>query len=211
MEIWSDNLHHYFKQREPKVLDEKLYQKYAIFIPVIAINEELHLAFEVRSSYVSQPGEICFPGGKVDQEDSSPSEAAVRELSEELGVSKTKVNLIGALDYMVTPSKAMIFPFIGEIEKGTSLQINEREVKEVFTISLKELLSLKPQTHKIHLSIQPEDDFPYHLIPNGEDYLWSGGIIKEQFYEYNNYIIWGLTARLLTHALDEIKKSLSAN
>jgi peroxisomal coenzyme A diphosphatase NUDT7 len=202
-----ENLHHYFKQRKAGVLDSEQYRRYAIFVPLAVEDGELSVIFEVRSEFVPQPGEICFPGGRIDEGDSSASAAAERELCEELGVSPEEVEITGELDYMVTPSKSMIFPFLGEIKNSSVLEPNPGEVKEIFSVPLKDLLEMEPYEHRIQLAVQPEDGFPYHLIPNGEDYPWSAGVIYEHFYQYKNYIIWGLTARILTHVLEEMKKA----
>nr|TXF86486.1 CoA pyrophosphatase [Alkalicoccus halolimnae] len=207
----SKDVYYYFQRRKASVLDSENYRRYSIFVPLMRINGSVHVIFEVRSDHVPQPGEICFPGGKVDKTDLTASDAAVRELCEEIGVSSQSVSITGELDYLVTPSKSMIFAYLGEIVEDESFHVNPDEVKEIFTVPLKDLMNITPQEHKINLSVQPEEGFPYHLIPNGEKYPWSAGIIHEKFYRINGYIIWGLTARILHHALEEIKKAGSSS
>lgn len=207
MKKLAEEVYEYFQKREADLLDASVYNKFAIFIPLMRIENELHILFEVRSKYVSQPGEICFPGGKVDAEDAAPAAAAVRELSEEIGISPAHVLFVGELDYMVTPSKSIFYPFLGEISSEASIQINKNEVEEVFTVPVKKLMKMEPMEHRLKLTVHPNESFPFHLIPQGEKYPWSGGEIQEQFYQHENYIIWGLTARLLKHALEEMEKA----
>ena len=58
----------------------------SIIIPLIDINEEVHILFQVRAKKLkSQPGDVCFPGGKIDKFE-TPKEAALREIDEELGL-----------------------------------------------------------------------------------------------------------------------------
>ncbi|MBU9722558.1 MULTISPECIES: NUDIX hydrolase [Bacillaceae] len=195
----------HFHSRKAKLLDYDTYYHFSLFVPLIEKGGEMHILFEVRAQNIRQPGEICFPGGKVDDTDPSHEYAAVRELSEELGVDPSKAKIISALDYMVTPFKLILFPFLGVIDSDADIKKNEQEVKEIFTIPVSELMKMTPKEHKIYLNVQPEEEFPYHLIPNGENYNWRTGTVIEQFYDYNGKIIWGLTARILTHVLDELK------
>ncbi|PYZ95300.1 coenzyme A pyrophosphatase [Salipaludibacillus keqinensis] len=201
----TDEMIQYFKHKKAKVLDYDKYTRFAIFVPLIEKDGELHIIFQIRSRHVRQPGEICFPGGKVEKSDPSFEFAAIRELSEELGVSSEEVELLGELDYMVTPFRFMLFPFIGTLPKNTNFQLNHGEVEDIFFAPLSKLVKMTPKEHQVYLEMEPEKNFPYHLIPNGEDYHWRTGLVNEQFYEYNGYVIWGLTARILTHVLDEIQ------
>ncbi|SDY49499.1 8-oxo-dGTP pyrophosphatase MutT, NUDIX family [Evansella caseinilytica] len=196
----------HFKKRHAALMDLKDYHQFAILVPLLEINGKLHFVFQIRSDTIRQPGEVCFPGGKVDDSDQSYRHAAVRELAEELGIPEAAVQVIGELDYMITPFRLMLYPFLGILDKNSRFHINENEVKEIFFIPVDEALQLKPKNHYIFLNVEPEKGFPFHLIPNGENYTWRTGTVTEQFYEYNGYIIWGLTARIFTHVLEELKK-----
>ncbi|WP_280768569.1 NUDIX hydrolase [Salipaludibacillus daqingensis] len=198
----------YFQQKKATILDYNSYKQFAIFVPLIMKDGELQIIFQIRSNHVRQPGEICFPGGKVEKTDHSTSSAAVRELSEELGVPEKDVQLLGELDYLVTPFHFMLFPFIGVLPSHTQFQLNKGEVEDIFFVPVSTLMDMTPKVHHIHLEMEPEKNFPYHLIPNGEDYNWRSGIVNEEFYEYNGHVIWGLTARILTHALTELQGTL---
>ncbi|MFA9557138.1 CoA pyrophosphatase [Evansella sp. AB-rgal1] len=198
---WMDH----FRSRKSNLIDYENYQHFALFVPMIELNNELHIVFEVRSQNIRQPGEICFPGGKVDEDDVSNEAAAIRELTEELGVSPNKVEIVGELDYMITPFKLILFPFLGKIVSDATFKKNDDEVKEILFVPLSKLLKMRPMEHHVSLKVKPEQDFPFHLIPNGEDYHWRTGKMEEQFYKYEGHVIWGLTARILTHVLEEIR------
>lgn len=80
-----------------------------MLIPLVEKDGELHLLFEVRAKHMeSQPGEICFPGGHVEQGE-NPKDAALRETFEELGIPTEKIELIGpATFFTVTPTTPSI-------------------------------------------------------------------------------------------------------
>ncbi|NJP36541.1 NUDIX domain-containing protein [Alkalicoccus luteus] len=202
-----DRLQQYFQERKADILHAEQYREYAVFVPVIRRAGEDHFLFEVRSSHVPQPGEICFPGGKVDSTDPSPAAAGIRELAEETGVLPSQITYYGELDYMITPMRSIIYPFFGRIDEEAAIQPNEQEVAEVFTVPVSHLLATAPETHPVHIAVEPSEDFPYHLIPKGRQYPWGKGSVQEHFYQYRQYTIWGLTARILTHTLDELKKA----
>ena len=71
-------------------------------LPLIEINNETHVLFEVRSLNLRrQPGEICFPGGKIEQDDVDQRQCAIRETSEELGIHESDIENVIPLDYML--------------------------------------------------------------------------------------------------------------
>lgn len=193
--------------RVPKLTGSDSYRSYGILIPLTIINKELHLVFEVRSLELrSQPGDICFPGGRVDPSDPNPYEAAIRETSEELGILKQHIEHVHPLDYIIQPVEGrMIYPFVGFINQPEKINPNPDEVKEIFTVPLNYLLNTNPEEYHIHFKVMPEEKFPLHLIPGGENYGWKTRSITEYFYFYKDYVIWGLTANILRNFIATIK------
>ncbi|MBN8209190.1 CoA pyrophosphatase [Bacillus sp. NTK071] len=186
--------------RNAEVLGNERFFKFAVLLPLIEKNDELHVLFEVRAHTLRrQPGEVCFPGGKVDRQDISPMDAAIRETCEELGVMEKEVNIMGELDFLVTSFQSIVYPFAGVIKAGTKLSSNPDEVEEVFTVPLSHFINNPPERHDIRVHVKPDDSFPFHLIPNGEEYNWSSSAMPEFFYYYKDYVIWGMTARILYH------------
>lgn len=109
--------------------------EFAIMAPFVVIKGRVHLLFEVRAMNMRrQPGEICFPGGRIEQNE-EPSECVVRETEEELGISGKRVKLIGNAGNMRSWLGEDINVFVGELEEyeNLGLNINPDEVHEVFT------------------------------------------------------------------------------
>lgn len=189
-----------WQNREPSIMGEGNFRKYGILLPFIYISGEPHIVFEVRSEHLrSQPGDVCFPGGSIDLADTDAQCSALRETEEELGIPKENISSVIPLDYIVSDAGRLIFPFVGIVDKSTEILINPDEVSEYFTVPFEYFLNTEPKKYKVHLKVEPEENFPYELIYNGEDYNWKTRGITELFYQYKDRVIWGLTAKILTH------------
>ena len=192
------------KYRDKKPLGIK--ETYSVLIPVIKINDQLNLLFEMRSEDLgTQPGEISFPGGKI-EDGETPKQAALRETMEELRIPKGKIKIIGDLDYLISPYNVLIYSYAGflDIKDLKYINFNEEEVQEVIKVPLSFFNEEEPDIYKKKFEIILEDDFPYHLIPNGKNYSWREGEYPIYFYEYEGYTIWGFTARLTRNFMEII-------
>lgn len=194
------------KGRIPEVLGNKDFSKFAILLPLIEKEGEIHILFEVRSHQLrSQPGEICFPGGRIDKEDESEEDAAVRETMEELGIGNQQISDIFPLDYIVSPFGMIVYSFAGIIDADVEFRPNPPEVDSLFTVPLSFFLEKDPKVYRVNFDIQPEESFPYDLIAGGENYNWRTRQVDEFFYIYEDKVIWGLTAKILTHFMEIIR------
>lgn len=190
------------QNRKASIVGEDTFRKYGILVPLVQVDGETHIIFEVRAKHLrSQPGDVCFPGGKIDPEDEHAEACALRETYEELGIDPTHVYDVIPLDYVVSEAGRIIYPYAGLVENIEQIKINKAEVAEYFTVPLQFFMTTEPKQYKIHLKVQPEEDFPYDLIYNGEDYNWNMRGVMETFYQYGDKVIWGLTAKILIHFL----------
>ena len=193
------------KNRTPKPMDAE--RKYAVLIPLIQINDKWHIIFELRSKELkSQPGEISFPGGKSEGNETF-METAIRETMEELLISRESICVIGELDYLVSYANFIIHCFLGIISGLTMDKItpNNSEVDHLFTVPVDFFLENKPEEYVLDLQTVENEEFPYYLIPNGRDYNFRKGKNHVLFYKYNDYIIWGFTAKMTNHLIEIIK------
>lgn len=72
----------------------------------------LHLIFEVRGRNLSQPGEVCFPGGRMEQGE-TPAECALRETEEELSIPAGEIQLLGTPDFICNQAGFLLRPVLG--------------------------------------------------------------------------------------------------
>lgn len=195
------------KKHTPMILGSEKFGKFAVLIPLIEKEDGIHVLFEVRSQKLRrQPGDICFPGGRIDTMDDSQRDAAIRETTEEIGVKKTDITDVLPVDYFVSPFGMLIYPYAGFISHPEKIKPNRAEVGEIFTVPLSFFLETKPQIHQVSLRVEPDAGFPVDLIADGEQYDWRPLKMDEYFYLYEDKVIWGLTAKILAHFLEVIQK-----
>ena len=85
-------LRRHFGGHTPSLLGEK--RRYAVLCPLVEREDGLHFLYEVRSRTLSQGGEVCFPGGRMEPGE-SPEECALRETEEELAIPAREITLLG--------------------------------------------------------------------------------------------------------------------
>ena len=189
--------------RKPLPVDVK--NRFSVMIPLIKRDGEIHLLFEKRAFTLrNQPGEISFPGGRIEKGE-SPREAAVRETAEELLISEREIEIYSEGDFVVNPYAAIIYTFVGEIKKDfDKISPSEDEVEKVFIVPLSYFLKTRPKSYKINLRVERNKEFPYHLIPNGVNYKFKRGREEVLFYEYEDEIIWGFTAKMARRFVENL-------
>ncbi|MGL5513719.1 MAG: NUDIX hydrolase [Sporomusa sp.] len=192
------------RSHSPGVANADDYLQAAVTIPLVENAGQSAVLFEVRSGKLNwQPGEICFPGGRIESNDGSPLQAAVRETTEELGIQAQDIEVLGSLDIMVSPIGVMLYPFVIQITADLPFDPNTNEVAEVFTVPLNFLLNATPQTAYMETLTKPLAGFPFDLVSKG----YPRGYRRRAkypvlFYQYRQYVIWGLTARVLYDFLE---------
>ncbi|MFZ4451934.1 NUDIX hydrolase [Salibacterium aidingense] len=205
MDINKDTVFRRMSGRKQGIIHEQRMRRYAIFLPLLEKDNDIHLLYEVRAKHMKrQPGEVCFPGGMVDNTDKTPAAAAVRELCEEIGIQEEQAVLAGSLDKVISPFNQIIYPYVGFIDQDASYSPNEEEVGGIFTVPLSHFLKQEPFCYDVQLKIEPPASFPFEDIPNGKRYTWNAGTHPEYFYYYNDHVIWGLTAKITKHFLEEL-------
>ncbi|RKD21877.1 hypothetical protein BEP19_14135 [Ammoniphilus oxalaticus] len=194
-----------YENRAPSVMGLDTVSKAAVMVPLVKQNGELGVLFQVRGRNLRfQPGEICFPGGRMEPNDLSEESAAIRETCEELGIHADEMVMIGPLDILVT-THSIIYPFLCQLKDGAPLHPHPDEVEEVFIAPLSHLLEYEPEVYHVPIEVSPPADFPFELIPNGKYYKWRKANMAEYFYRYQDYVIWGLTARILHVFIEQIR------
>jgi len=194
---------------KPDLMNKDHYLVSEVLLPLVEGTSGLELLFEVRSMELNrQPGEICFPGGHVEEDElKRPGSAALREAMEELGLSANDIVPIGALDRLITPMGMLVYPFVGRILSPGSIIPNRAEVEKIFTVPLSFLRNYSPQVSCVEVATRYGTNFPLDRIPE----KYRGGWTKRwsfptYIYEYQNYFIFGMTAIILNHFLSIIEE-----
>lgn len=180
------------------------YSIYSVLLPLVKVGNSTHILFEKRALHLKrQPGEICLPGGRVEK-DEIPRQTSIRETSEELNIEESRIELLGDLDYIVTPFNLIIYPHVGRLKDidVQSLRFNPDEVDQVFTVPLDFFLNNKPILDYVDVNVSVGSEFPHHLVEQGRDYKWKSGKYPVYFYKYDKWIIWGFTARIVHNFIE---------
>jgi 8-oxo-dGTP pyrophosphatase MutT (NUDIX family) len=194
----------------PQINGREDYIKTSVLVLLLKKNNDWSVILEKRAKNISQGGEISFAGGKFDALiDITAQDTAIREASEELGIDKNSINVIGELDSIFAPIGAVIKPFLGTSEVlESSLIYNKSEVEYIFSVPLIWFIKNPPIEYstviKAHPYILDKKENKKILLPAEElglpkKYHHPWGNLKQKVfvYKYNNEIIWGLTARII--------------
>ncbi len=123
-----DKLIHAFEQQFPSARNA------SVLLPLFEQNDEMYIAFIRRASSLrAHSGEIAFPGGAMDASDVSPIVTALREAQEEIGLTPSRVEVLGVMPPVFTVvSNFLITPVVAYLPSGPgSLQLQESEVAEI--------------------------------------------------------------------------------
>lgn len=128
-------------------------------------------------------GQVSFPGGRMDTTDPDLQYTAMRELEEEVGVTSSSIQLLGALSPLYIPvSNFHVYPFVGFSQQQPVFQLSEQEVSKLLIVSLNDLFHT---SRKTKASVTSPADPNFKRIVNA--------------YQLNDgSIIWGATAMILS-------------
>src|SRR5262245_58299917 len=152
----------------------------AVLVPVVDRSEPTVL-LTLRTELPSHPGQIAFPGGKIEPQDHTPAEAALREAAEEIGLARALIEPIGYLDLYLTFSGYRILPTVARVAPDYKLVLSEREVADAFEVPLTFLMDA--QNHALHSRDWKGVTRKYYAMPFGERYIWgvTAGILRNLY------------------------------
>ncbi|MEA2990928.1 MAG: hypothetical protein QOG83_3639 [Alphaproteobacteria bacterium] len=153
----------------------------AVLVPVVDRPEPAVLLTLRTADLPSHPGQIAFPGGKIEAGDASPLAAALREADEEIGLDRGLVDPIGYLDLYLTFSGFRILPAVARVDPGYKVTPNRTEVDDVFEVPLAFLMDA--QNHALHSRDWKGVIRRYYAMPFGERYIWgvTAGILRNLY------------------------------
>jgi 8-oxo-dGTP pyrophosphatase MutT (NUDIX family) len=157
----------------------------AVLLGIVERAGEARVVLTRRTEQLpTHAGQIALPGGKVDDADPGPVEAALRESREEIGLEDELVRVIGMLDTYQTGTGYRILPVVGLVSDAFEPRPEPREVAEVFEVPLAFLMN--PDNHQRHSR------------------EWQGA--RRYFYAmpYQHRYIWGATAGILRNLYDRV-------
>lgn len=194
-----------FRGRAPGVMDLK--RRYAVLVPLVEGADGPGLLYEVRSSSVRQPGEICFPGGRMEGAE-TPVQCALRELEEELSIPRAAVTVLGPMDLLCHRAGFVISPILARVDAQAAARLvcSPAEVERTLLVPLGELLEQRPLEYRYELIPRVPEDFPYEQAGIPRDYPWMRGVEEGPIYLWRGRAIWGLTGRITRWLLEQCRE-----
>jgi 8-oxo-dGTP pyrophosphatase MutT (NUDIX family) len=162
-----------------KELEETPFPKAGVLIALKNYGDykkDPHIIFTKRSSKLSShPGEVSFPGGKFEKEDTNLLATAVRESEEEVSIKNANLKHLGKLPYLISKHNIEVHPFVALLKEEQELIANE-EIDSIFSVPVSYLKDSKnAEIHQI----------------NRQNHN-----VRISTWRYNDYVIWGLTAMI---------------
>lgn len=190
-----DHLRRRFAAHEPDLLGARY--RCAVLCPLVERPDGLHLIYEVRANGVSQPGEVCFPGGRMEPGETIV-QCALRETNEELAIPPEEISLLGTPDFICNQSGFLLRPVLGVVSAAgfDAMSPSPDEVAEVFTVPLSFFRGTPPQAWAYDLLPQVSENFPYEAVGIPRNYRWNRGRVDIPIWYWQGHAIWGMTARL---------------
>jgi 8-oxo-dGTP pyrophosphatase MutT (NUDIX family) len=161
-----------------KIAEVRPIRPAAVLVPVVD-HDELTVLLTQRAQHLpDHPGQVSFPGGKIDQSDSTPLESALREAEEEIGLDRSFIEPIGYLDLYLTTLGYRIVPVISRVRPGFALTLNTSEVDATFEVPLGYLMD--QNNIERHARDWQGMTRHYYAITFGERYIWgvTAGILR---------------------------------
>jgi len=149
--------------------------------------EQLYICLTKRPQTMKHhPGQISFPGGKVEKDDLSAEMTALREAREEVGIDHHQIEILGKLsDLYVEVSKFSIQPFLAWADQKPEFLVDFGEVEK--------------------LILFPVSDFVANEIISEIELETVTGSLHVKYYPYDGEFIWGATAMILAELIEILK------
>ena len=158
----------------------------SVLIALVPRDEITVLLTQRTDHLTDHPGQISFPGGRVEPEDADAAATALREAHEEIGLEASFVDVLGAMPTYTTGTGFIVTPVVAFVRPGFSLQADPFEVAEVFEVPLAFLMN--PAHHRRHAIDVAGVQREFFSMP------WDA---TDDQGEPRHYFIWGATASML--------------
>jgi 8-oxo-dGTP pyrophosphatase MutT (NUDIX family) len=151
----------------------------AVLVPIVLRSAGQTMLLTQRTAHLrDHAGQISFPGGRVEAEDSSPVHTALRETEEEIGLSRQHVDVLGFLPEYRTGTGFRVTPVVAVVRPPFELALDPFEVAEAFEVPLGFLLD--PANHQRHSLHYRGALRSYFAMPYGDYFIWgaTAGMIR---------------------------------
>ena len=144
----------------------------AVLVPIISHPSGLTVLFTQRTAHLkAHSGQVSFPGGRAEPDDASIEETALRESEEEIGLPRSRVEVLSRLPEYFTRTGFRVTPVVGLIQPPLELAPDPREVESVFEVPLAFLLDTR--NHRRQTREYQGRTVGFYEMPYGDRYIWG--------------------------------------
>ena len=144
----------------------------AVLVPIVERPDGHTVLLTRRADHLhDHPGQISFPGGRLDDIDRGPIDAALRETAEEIGLGRQYVELAGLLDGYETVTGYGVTPVVAFIRPGFALALDAFEVAEAFEVPL--AFFLDEASRQLHSRMRDGRRRYYYAFEYADRYIWG--------------------------------------
>ena len=144
----------------------------AVLVPLVERPDGHTVLLTRRTDHLhDHPGQVSFPGGRLDDDDAGPIDAALRETAEEIGLGREFVELAGLLDGYETVTGYDVTPVVGFIRPGFALTLDAFEVAEAFEVPL--AFFLDEASRQVHSRVHEGRRRYYYAFEFASRYIWG--------------------------------------
>lgn len=160
----------------------------AVLVPLIDHATGMTVLLTQRTDTLPHhAGQICFPGGRIEDRDRTPEDTALRETEEEIGIEPSRIELVGRMKAHETGTGFRVIPVIGLLAPPLALVPDPAEVAHVFEVPLDFVLD--PANHRFETRVSRGVERRFPTLP------------------WREHFIWGLTARILGELAEMLRRS----
>lgn len=160
----------------------------AVLVPIVLGDQPSVLLTKRTSHLAKHAGQISFPGGRIDPEDSGPEAAALREAHEEIGLDPRLVEVFGRLTDHVTGTGYRITPVLAAVPAALAYELSPHEVQSIFELPMRVVLDPDaPRRQRQHVN----------------------GVWREYWvWPHPDHFIWGATAAILVQLAERLREGM---
>jgi 8-oxo-dGTP pyrophosphatase MutT (NUDIX family) len=159
----------------------------AVLVPLVRHEAGMTVILTQRTAHLTEhAAEVSFPGGRLEADDDGAVDAALRETEEEIGLARTRVEVVGRLDDYETGTGYVVTPIVGLIRPPFDLTPDPFEVEEVFEVPLAFILD--QTNHELRSGVFRGKERRYYAMP------------------YEGRFIWGATAGMLVNLYEVLRE-----
>ncbi len=160
----------------------------AVLVPLVLHNDGITILLTKRAAGLNDhPGQISFPGGRVEDSDKNHMATAIREANEEIGIAIEDIKPIAELTPYIIGTGFIITPIIAFLTPPFNKKAEPSEVEEIFEVPLDFFMDSNNHQHKVKKFNNM--DHHYHAI------------------DYKQYYIWGATADMIVNLVNILSES----